>query len=98
MSDTKFEWIGHCYNEAENHDKVYAVVWAEGTYYSAWGRRGAKLQFKALTRIAEATKTICKKKKTYKDVDEFVLFSVFPDFKEKLEEMLIMATLSGKVR
>jgi hypothetical protein len=98
MSDIEFKWIGHCYSEAENHDKVYAVVKAEGVFYSAWGRRGAKLQFKALTKFGEANVMVSKKKKTYNTVDEFLLFSVFPDFKEKLSEMLVMATLSGKIR
>lgn len=56
------------------------------------------MQFKALTKMGEASNTIAKKKKTYSTVDEFLLFSVFPDFKEKLAEMLVMATLSGKIR
>jgi hypothetical protein len=98
MSELDFQFIGHCYDEAANHDKVYVVVWAEGTYYSAWGRRGKKLQFKALTKLGEATKMISQKSKKYKEVDNFLLFSLFPDFKEQLEEQLVMATLAGKIR
>jgi hypothetical protein len=93
--ELEFTFIGWC-NEA-NHDKVYSTFTAEGVYYSAWGRRGAKLQFKKLSGQYESDVLTSKKRKKYKECDKFLLFTFFPNFDEKVNEELFMATLSGKI-
>jgi predicted DNA-binding WGR domain protein len=86
-------------------DKVWVAFYAEDHLYCAWGRRGAKLQFKShgySTRWrydSNLRKLIQQKKdKGYQEVDNFLLFSLFPDFKEKIEEELLVAELGAKVR
>jgi predicted DNA-binding WGR domain protein len=95
---TNFIFIG--WNNEEGHDKVWAAVEVEGCYYAAWGRRGKKLQFKrhswssTLNSLAFEKQT----KKGYKEVEAFLLFTIFPDFEERLEEELLMASMAGKVK
>lgn len=97
-----YEFIGWC-NE-DNHDKVWVAFSIDKHFYCAWGRRGAKLQFKdhGMPRFlpipSQLNKLIRKKKdKGYQLVDEFMLFSIFPDFKEKVEQELVIKLMSGKV-
>lgn len=94
--DINYEFIGWV-NEGV-HDKVYVVFNIDNTYYSAWGRRGAKLQFKKCRNSYEAFSLKNKKQQKYKPVEEFLLFTFFPNFREKVEEEVFMATLSGKIR
>lgn len=92
-----FKFIG--WNNKEGHDKVWTSFEIDGQYYCAWGRRNAKLQFKNHGTNKWKMQTIAhdKQGKGYKEVDKFLLFSIFPDFEEKVEQELMMATLSGKV-
>lgn len=59
-----------------------------------WGRRGGKLQIKILEDDGKLYKLIeSKKNKGYQEVDEKKLHSVYPEFKQDLESMAIMAML-----
>lgn len=68
--------------------------------YTAWGRRGRRLQFKKHgSCVAPLIKLeIQKRNKGYKPVDEFMLSTVFPNFKESLEQELGFAMLAGKIK
>ena len=98
MDVIKFRFIG--WMKENIHDKVWVSFAVGRQYYCAWGKRGAKLQFKRhgvhlydLMKVEDQ-----KKKKGYKEVDAFLLFSIFPDFHEKVEKELMMKILSGQVR
>jgi hypothetical protein len=95
MSNIDFSFIGWC--KEANHDKVWTSFFAEGAWYSAWGRRGAKLQFKKYHSRIEMQSVERKKRLKYKEVDAFLLFTLFPDFEDKVGEELLMKTLMGKV-
>lgn len=91
-----FSFIGWC-NEG-NHDKIWTKFEAEGSWYCAWGRRGAKPSFKKHPDVYSVNKVQRSKEGRYKPVDQFLLFSIFPSFQEDLEETLVMSTLAGKVK
>jgi hypothetical protein len=96
MSEINFTFIGWCHTDG--HDKVWVAFEIENSYYCAWGRRDAKLSFKKHQSEYELNKLIHQKKsKGYEVVDSFLLFSIFPDFKQRVEEELLMKTLSGKI-
>ena len=93
------------------HDKVWAAFELEGTHYAVWGARGKRLSFKnhgqprswdngipsTLRTVMEQKKSARSADKLYKEVDSFLLFSLFPDFEEKVQLELLMKTLSNKV-
>ena len=94
----EFKFIGWC-NES-GHDKIWVSLILNDHHYCAWGRRGGKLSFKdhgsnflSIMRVEHQ-----KKQKGYKEVDKFLLFSIFPNFEEKVEEELCFKMLSGKIR
>lgn len=59
-----------------------------------WGRRGKKLQMQKKHDDHELYKKIEEKiKKGYKEVDESKLYEVYPNFKEDLEMLAVMAAL-----
>ncbi len=97
-----YKFIGWC-NEG-NHDKIWTSFMVNDNLYCAWGRRGAKLSFKnhgaySGYRYGKLQKLEYQKRdKGYKEVDEFMLFSIFPYFKEELEQQLLMKTLAGDIR
>ena len=95
-AEFEFKFIGWC-NEA-NHDKVWVSFLAEGVPYCAWGKRGAKLQFKQHNTWNKLRLVEKEKQKKYEPVDEFILFSLFPDFKDRVKDELFISTLAGKVR
>lgn len=91
-----FHFIG--WNNEAGHDKIWTSFQdSSGNEYIAWGRRGSKLQVQhAGTKpIGKISK---KKSSGYKEVDEFLLFTLFPAFKENVEELLFLRTLDGSVR
>lgn len=96
MSDEiNFRFIGWCKNNS--HDKVWVSFEVGHSYYCAWGKRGKRLSFKKHT--DRSLKVIENAKKTYyKEVDSFLLFSVFPYFKDELEKELILKLLTNKVK
>lgn len=93
-------FVGHVYDEEHNHDKVWVSFYDtdSSSYYCAWGRRGAKLQFKRFTRLGECTMVETKKRKTYQEIDNFLLFTLFPDFEDRVKDELFLNTLAGKIR
>lgn len=93
-----FKFIG--WHSHDGHDKVWSWFTVdEHDYYCAWGRRGKKLQFKKHGNKYTVQKLQAEKlKKGYKPTDDFILFSMFPDFKEDLEQQLVMEILSGTIR
>jgi predicted DNA-binding WGR domain protein len=103
VADVKFIFIGWC-NDGK-HDKVWTSFEVQDQLFCAWGRRGAKLSFKnhgkscynlSHSRISSLEQQ--KRNKGYKEVvDKFLLFSMFPDFDEKVEEELLLRTMAGKV-
>ena len=111
MSEIKFKYIGWC--SEEGHDKVWTSFRVENTWYCAWGRRGKRLLFKnhgkastynpdynqKLEKLrADKEKGKSDGSSRYKEVDSFLLFTVFPDFQEQVEKELFMATLGDKIK
>lgn len=95
--DIDFKFVGWV-NEG-NHDKVWVAFSADHGYahYCAWARRGAKLQFKQHT--ARSLHNVrWKKGGKYKEVDKFTLFSLFPDFEDKVAEELQSSLEADLVR
>lgn len=102
MNDLEFIFIGWC--KQDTHDKIWCSFSLQNRYYCAWGRRGAKLQFKDHGPISAAYEhdlwKLQNKKQQggYKEVDSFQLFAIFPDFQTEVENQLVLKLLSGKVK
>lgn len=108
MSDINFHKILWC-NQG-GHDKIWSSFELNGQLYCAWGRRGGRLSFKShgLATHNGKYKTFAahnveklenqKLNKGYKEVDNFLLFSIFPDFTEKVEQELVVKLLAGKIK
>lgn len=95
MTTIEFDFIGWVCEG--NSDKIWTAFRAENQFYSGWGRRGKKLQFKALS-SNEAADMIHKKFKKYSEITEAQMTAMVPHFVEDLEQWLIMDTMGGKVR
>lgn len=98
----EFRFIG--WNNQDGHDKIWTSFIVENNIYVAWGRRGAKLQFKKhgnhlMWGIHNKIRDIENQKlsKGYKEVDKFLLFTLFPDFESTVEEQLVLKILSGNM-
>jgi hypothetical protein len=98
MSEVTYKFIG--WNNTDTHDKVWVNFRVGPHAYAAWAGRGHKIQFKNHGVYAYKLDELERKKRKdgYKEVDEFVLFTVFPDFKEQLEKELSFAMLAGKIK
>ena len=104
MNDIEFGWIGWCKDNTNNNDKVWTYFKVSDTWYAGWGRRGKRLSFKkhgagyAGSAPRELTKLKnSKENKGYKEVDSFMLFTVFPHFKDAVNKELFLKTLAGRV-
>lgn len=101
MEDTEieFHYIGWCkgLNEGVQNDKVWTAFSVGGAHYAGWGARGKSIRFKKHYNLYELKQVMYKKQKTYKEVDAFMLFSIFPTFKDDVSGKLLMAVLSDKV-
>lgn len=54
MSTVLFQWAGHYYDPANNHDKVWAAAYTDDqTYLAVWGRRGGKLSSQAKPKLGQ---------------------------------------------
>jgi len=90
-----YHFIGWC-NDG-NHDKVWTAFEVNGNFYCGWGRRGKKLAFKKHPSFRSLLSIQKTKESRYKPVDQFLLFSIFPDFEDQVEQDLFMSTMAGKV-
>lgn len=94
-----FKFIGHCYDEKENHDKVWGVILLDNDFLHGgrslvfWGRRGKKLQTQMKANDWELTKLVRKKEKEYNEVNENRLNEVYPEFQADLEKTAMWALL-----
>lgn len=95
-----FKFIGWC-NE-ETHDKVWVAFAVGNKFYACWGARGKHLTFKEYgtgwNGQREQETVMRKKKKKYDEVDSFMLFSIFPNIEEDIEQRLTFAILADKVK
>lgn len=102
----KYVHIGWC--KEGNHDKVWGIIllaenvnvsdaWTFKTnkYVTFWGRRGAKLQTKLVNGSGYDMNQLFRKKtnKGYKEIEEWQLDDVYPEFKSDLEKTAFWATL-----
>ena len=93
----EFLFIGWVHSEG--HDKVWTSLKVGKNYYCAWGRRGKSLAFKKHGSVYNLNALEAqKRRKGYEPVEEFMLFTAFPDFQEQVEQQLMMATLSDNIR
>lgn len=108
MSEVTFRKI--LWNNKEGHDKLWCSFLVNDSLYCAWGRRGGKLSFKyhgfpttgsgqyksyhamKLEKLEQQ-----KMDKGYNEVDNFLLFSIFPDFEDKVEQELTLNLLASKI-
>ena len=95
-----FQFIGHCYDQKENHDKVWGVICMDDRHsyprrmLTFWGRRGKKLQTKMTEDNWDLTKLIrAKENKGYDSVNENRLNEVYPEFQADLEKTAMWAML-----
>lgn len=96
MSDINFLYIGWC-NEGTS-DKIWCAITVGGNYYAAWGARGKKVSFKKHNNRWELSNVQEKKARKYMTIPRSRLDHLVPDFAEKVDECLVMAILSDKVR
>jgi len=95
MDGIEFDFIG--WNHEGEHDKVWTAFHIDGSYYAGWGRRGKTLRFKKHRSGYELDKMITKKQKTYNEVDQFQLFTIFPYFKEDVSKYLTFDLMANKI-
>ncbi len=99
--DIDFHFIG--WQHQDNHDKCWVAFKAGSQWFCAWGRRGAKLQFKVYGKdrwgIPTSLRNLTWKKqeKGYKPVEKLQLFVAFPDFEDKVAEDLAKCEAEGKL-
>jgi hypothetical protein len=101
----KYEFIGWERDEKENVDKVWGMIrlddgsnvpYSEHKYVSFWGRRGKKLQTKFYECHQYEMVRMCdKKEKTYTEIKESKLHTVYPEFQDDLEKTAVWALLSN---
>ena len=96
MNDIEFLYIGWV-KEGEHHDKVWTAFRVGQDYYAGWGRRGKTIRFKKHPDQWSLDKVQRQKERTYKEVDEFQLFAIFPYFKEEVGKYLSFAILADHV-
>ena len=102
----KYIHIGWC--KEGIHDKVWGIIliaedvpvseaWHFHTnkYITFWGRRGAKLQTKLVNGSHYDMDQLFRKKinKGYKEIEEYELDEVYPEFRSDLEKTALWATL-----
>ena len=96
-----YNFIGWC--KEDNHDKVWVCIqlngdrWG-GSYVTAWGRRGKKLQHKVFSHANEwdMDKLVrSKSKKGYNGIDRNELDRVYPEFESDLEKTAVWAMLKA---
>ena len=99
MNDIEFLFIGWCHEQKNgvDHDKVWCAFKVGGKFYAGWGRRDKKLRFKLHDDGWSLRELINKKRNTYKEVDSFRLFSVFPYFKDDVSKYLSFDILTDSV-
>lgn len=85
----------------DGHDKIWiSLVVNDHDLMCAWGKRGAKLQFKHHTSKITIDCLAMKKveEEGYVRVGEPFLSEVFPNLIEKIEMDLTLAIMEGKVK
>lgn len=90
----KFDHIGWC--KQDNHDKVWGIIrLQDNNCVTFWGRRGAKLQTKVVRASWYDAETLFSKKlnKGYKEIKEWELDEVYPEFRQDLEKTAVWAML-----
>ena len=90
----KYVHIGWCKEGA--HDKVWGIIQLYGVdCVTFWGRRGAKLQTKLIRASLWEADDLFRKKtnKGYKEIEEWQLDDVYPEFKTDLERTALWASL-----
>lgn len=111
---TEFGFVGHCFDPAENHDKIWGYFYRPTERTSDWwvptkargwnvvvfwARRGKAMQFKADVSGHELDKLVrSKMKKGYEQIDEKRFFEIWPSFIQECEEKLMWDVLAGKVK
>jgi len=101
MSEIEFLFIGWCHEttrEGTKHDKVWTAFRIGNAYYAGWGARGKTINFKKHDSQYTLEPVTRNKKKTYDEVDSFQLFSIFPFFKEEVEQQLCFCLLANKIK
>ena len=102
----EFRYIGWCHDHGQ--DKIWCSFKLGGKYYAGWGKRNAKMQFKfhdhsqtlndILVRKTFKLFGLEKKKKVdYKEIDNFQMFSIFPNFEDDVVKWLTLAEEEGKI-
>ena len=94
-NELEFIYIGWC--NSGTSDKVWTAFKAGGAYYAGWGARGKAIRFKQHSGQWELKQVMYKKQEKYKEVDEFMLFSIIPGFKEQVASKLTFDILTNKV-
>ena len=91
-----FQWVGWC--REDNHDKVWALMpLTDGRYATVWGRRGKTLQSKIQAGWqSERDKAIRgKRSKGYQQISLSQLETVYPEFRQDLEQSAFWVTLQA---
>jgi len=102
MGELVFDYIGWCKGKDKKtgveHDKVWTAFHVDDKYYAGWGRRDKAISFKehaSEDRLEKVTRT---KKRAYKEVDTFQLFSIFPYFADEVAQRLTYCILANKIQ
>jgi hypothetical protein len=99
-NEIEFLYIGWCNRTKDGvkSDKVWASFRLNGRYYACWGARGKSVRFKEHDDIWSVRTTQFKKEMEYDEVtDSFILFSMFPTFKEDVAKKLTFDIMANKV-
>jgi len=99
MADMTIGFFGSYINPKENSDKVWGWINVEGTPYTFWAKRGARMNFKHHESFESARNQARQKaKKGYREVfDPDEIERLYPDFNKICQRHLFNAKMRGKV-
>lgn len=96
----KIKYIGWC--NKNSHDKVWAIIeLPNNKHVTVWGKRGKALQYKIFDcefyyrNLAVINEKVRKKSNQYTKISFDDVDSVYPTFKDDLNMMAFLATLSA---
>lgn len=97
-------FIGQYLNTKTNSDKIWIVIelvppatyYGEGSYITAWGRRGSKYQTKVVKATTYGIRDLYQAKvdKGYKSVMKSRLDEIYPNFEKDLETTAFWTVLT----
>ena len=93
--DIELIWVGWC--NTNGHDEIGASFKCDGVHYCGWCKRNCKMRFKKHRTQQALSEVQYTKESKYKEVEKFILYSLYEDFEKTLSEYLVFDLLKDAV-